>query len=68
MELVCCFGGWKVLGEGIGVCMLLGFEGLDVDFWGFGLNFWVFFCFFGWGCGWRDCLYFENYIVDVSIL
>ena len=31
-ELVRCFGGWKVLGEGTGVCTLLGPEGPDAIF------------------------------------
>ena len=35
LELVRCFGGWKVLGEGAGVCTLLGPEGPDADPQGF---------------------------------
>ena len=67
-ELVRCFGGWKVLGEGTGVCTLLGPEGPDADPLGFGPYLWTFCRFPGWGGvkGYRP--YFENYTVDASIL
>lgn len=66
-ELVRRFGGWKVLGEGTGVCTLLGPEGPDAIFGSF-LYLWASCCFPGRGCekGYRP--YFENYTVDASIL
>ena len=68
-ELVRCFGGWKVLGEGTGVCTLLGPEGPDADLSGFESEPLDLFLFplLG-GCGWGYRPYFENYTVDASIL